>query len=317
MNQFFDAVPSSPAASLDSPQSKYYGGEERIAHGSGNAMVLAFSGSSSPSGPFYKPEISVLAALLGGQSTIKWSSGFSLLSKTAAQYPGASIATKSQIYSDAGLLSVTLSGSAKHVGGAAAGVVKALEQIAQGISKEDFQKAKATAKFKELEFGQSISAGIELTGSALVQQSKAYQIDDVAKGYDAVTEESVKQVSFLGPVTHTVNVSTATNPISRPQRPFSRTRHPSRLLVTCTFSLTPRTLASGCKYRPWNRDCRKCTISLYQRFCVDFTRFICLCLDIRTKPLASCVNPRVHGVDPFAAHAATFLSHPNTQPVHC
>lgn len=160
-------------------------------------MVIAFSGSSLPTGAYYKPEISVLASLLGGQSTIKWSSGFSLLSKAGAQYPGAKIETHSDIYSDAGLLSVTLTGSAKDVRGAAGEVVKTLERIAQGVSKEEFEKARATAKFKELEFGQNIYAGIELTGSGLTTNSKPYQIDEVAKGYEGVTEESVKKVSRL------------------------------------------------------------------------------------------------------------------------
>ncbi|KAF1353315.1 ubiquinol-cytochrome C reductase complex core protein-like protein 2 [Delphinella strobiligena] len=195
VGEFFTDIPSTSRVSIQSPQTKYYGGEERIAHAGGNAIVLAFSGSSLPNGDFYKPEISVLAALLGGQSTIKWSPGFSLLSKASAKYPGAQINTNSAIYSDAGLLTVTINGSAKDVGGAAAEAVKALEQIAQGVSKEEFTKAKALAKFKELEFGQNISAAIELTGSGLVQSSKPYQIDEVAKGYEAVTEESVKKAA--------------------------------------------------------------------------------------------------------------------------
>lgn len=199
VGQFFTDVPASPKVAIENSQTKYFGGEERIAHAKGNAMVLAFSGSSLPNGEFYKPEISVLAALLGGQSTIKWSPGFSLLSKAGAKFPGAHIETKSDIYSDAGLLNVTITGSAKDVRGAAAEVVKTLEQIAQGVSKEEFQKAKATAKFKELEYGQSLYAGLELTGSSLVQNSKPYQIDEVAKGYEGVTEESVKEVSNVYP----------------------------------------------------------------------------------------------------------------------
>ncbi|KAL1306492.1 hypothetical protein AAFC00_005187 [Neodothiora populina] len=195
VNQFFTDVPSQSKMSIENTKTEYYGGEERIAHASGNAMVIAFPGSSLPNGDSYKPEISVLAALLGGQSTIKWSPGFSLLSKAGAKFPGATIETDSNIFSDAGLLTVTLTGAAKDVRGAAAEVVKTLEQVAQGVSKEEFSKARALAKFKELEFGQSTSAGLELTGSSLVQSSKPYQIDDVAKGYEGVTEQSVKQAA--------------------------------------------------------------------------------------------------------------------------
>jgi ubiquinol-cytochrome c reductase core subunit 2 len=196
VGEFFKGVQGTGAA-LESSQSKYSGGEERIAHASGNTVVLAFPGSSSYTGGFYKPEIAVIASLLGGQSSIKWSSGFSLLSKAGAAFPGASIDTKSAIYSDAGLLYVTINGSAKDVAGAAHEAVKTIKAIAGGqIAKEDIKKAIANAKFSELEFGQNINAGIELTGAGLVHGNKAYQIDETAKAIDGVTEAKVKEVSL-------------------------------------------------------------------------------------------------------------------------
>lgn len=197
VGEFFGNVPSQPAAtSLSSSQTKYYGGESRIASNAGNTVVLAFPGSSSFTGGFYKPEIQVLASLLGGQSTIKWAPGFSLLSKASAGLPGVSVETKSAIYSDAGLLTVTIDGPAQSVTRAAKEVAKTIQSIANGeISKEDIQKAKAAAKFKELDFGQNLWAGIEHTGTGLVTGSKAYQLDETAKAIDAVTEEKVKQVS--------------------------------------------------------------------------------------------------------------------------
>ncbi|KAF2432303.1 LuxS/MPP-like metallohydrolase [Tothia fuscella] len=187
---------STSGSGLSGEQSKYYGGEERIAHASGNTMVLAFSGSTSHTGSSYKPEIQVLASLLGGQSSIKWSPGFSLLSKAGASFPGATIDTKSVIYSDAGLLSVTIDGSAKDVASAAAEAVKTIKAIAGGsIAKEDIKKAIANAKFAELESGQNINTGIELTGAGLVHGGKAYQLDETAKEIDGVTEEKVKQAA--------------------------------------------------------------------------------------------------------------------------
>lgn len=194
INEFFGDARSSPLNELTTSQSKYHGGEERIAHGSGNSMVLAFPGSSSPTGGFYKPEAAVLAALLGGESTIKWSPGFSLLSKAAQDVPNMHIATKSDIYSDAGLVTIAMHGSANDIRSAAGKVVEALKSVAQGISKEDFQKAKALAKFKELEYGQEPRAALELTGTGLVRNNKPYQIDDVAKAVDGVTEDKVKQL---------------------------------------------------------------------------------------------------------------------------
>lgn len=194
IGEFFGEAPLQASASVSQTQTKYYGGEERIAHGSGNAMVLGFAGSSTFTGSSYKPEFAVLQTLLGGTSTIKWSPGFSLLSKVAQNHEGVSIKTKSNIYSDAGLLTIQINGSARQVGQAAHEAVKTLQGIASGVDKEALQKAKALAKFKQLEFGQNISAGLELTGAGLVHGDKAYQIDQVAKMVDDVTEASVKQV---------------------------------------------------------------------------------------------------------------------------
>jgi len=202
VGQFFaDCASSHPSRvpKVDFPPTKYYGGEERIAHDSGNTMVLAFPGSSSfTSGGSYKPEISVLAALLGGQSTIKWTQGFTLLAKAAAEYPQAHISTSHAAYSDAGLLYVTLTGNARHVRDASKTVVKTIQSIAAGeVSKEDIRKAVALAKFRALEAGQNVEAGLESTGAGLVQGGKAFQIDEVAKHIDGVSDEQVKKVCRL------------------------------------------------------------------------------------------------------------------------
>ena len=210
VGEFFHESSTSTSSStnippIDSTPSKYYGGEERIAHDSGNNMILAFPGSASFTGGSYKPEMSVLAALLGGESTIKWSPGFSLLSRATAAHTGAHIATIHNAYSDAGLLYVALSGNAKDVRNASQEVVKTLKSVAAGnVSKEDIKKAVASAKFKTLESGQSIGTGLELTGAGLVQGGKAFQLDEVGKRIDSVTEEQVKKVShFLSSVTST------------------------------------------------------------------------------------------------------------------
>ena len=198
INEFFGEAELPQGTSLQSEQSKYHGGEERIAHASPkNSIVLAFPGSSSYTGGFYKPEIAVLSALLGGQSSIKWSPGFSLLSKATADFATANVQTKSAIYSDAGLLYVLITGSSSDVAGAAGEAIKAMKSVAEGgqIGQELFSKAKALAKFKELEHGQNIKAGIELTGAGLTQQGKPYQLDESAKAIDGVTEQQVKKVN--------------------------------------------------------------------------------------------------------------------------
>jgi ubiquinol-cytochrome c reductase core subunit 2 len=195
VGEFFGDVPAG-ASPLSSEPTKYYGGEERIAHGSGNSMVIAFPGSSSfTSGDSYKPEIAVLAALLGGQSSIKWSPGFSLLSKAAASFPGASAATTHFSYSDTGLLTVQFSGSANAINSASKEAIKSLKSISEGsISKEDFTKAVALAKYRALEEGQNIEAGLVATGAGLVHGGQPFQIDQVAKSVEAVSADKLQAV---------------------------------------------------------------------------------------------------------------------------
>lgn len=182
--------------SIQATKSKYYGGEERVAHDGSNAMVIAFPGSSSFTGGSWKPEIAVLAALLGGQTSVKWAPGFSLLSKATEAFPGAHISTESATYSDAGLLYVTLTGNSDQIKSASAEAVKAIKAVASGnLSQEDFKKAVATARFKALEKGQSAQAGILETGAGLVHGGKSHQIDEVGNSIGKVSENQLKSVS--------------------------------------------------------------------------------------------------------------------------
>ena len=198
VSEFFNESDQSPPKDSPSPgaqPTKYYGGEERIAHDSGNSMVIAFPGSGSATGNFYKPEAQVLAELLGGQSNIKWAPGFSLLSRATETYPQAHIETVHHTYSDAGLLTISIHGNAQQLRGGSQEVVKTLKSVAAGeVSKDDIRKAVAAAKFKALESGQNVSTGIELTGAGLVQGGKPFQIDELGKSIDGVTEDQVKKV---------------------------------------------------------------------------------------------------------------------------
>lgn len=177
---------------------KYHGGEERIAHGSGNSVVIALPGSSFFAGTAYKPEIAVLAELLGGESSIKWSPGLSLLAQATKEFPLAHTKTSHSSYSDAGLLQISISGNARQVRLASFEVAKLLRSLESGnFSTDDFRRAVAAAKFKALDSGYSVGEGAELTGAALVKNGKAYQIDEVRKSIEGVTEEQLKQVNIL------------------------------------------------------------------------------------------------------------------------
>ena len=259
VGQFFDNVPTTPLQKLSQgeEQSKYHGGEERLAHDGGNAIVIAFPGSSSFTGQFYKPEIAVLGSLLGGQSAVKWSPGFTILGQAKATST-TQVKTTSAIYSDAGLLYTSITGSAHAVAETAKAAVEAIKKIAAGeISSEQISKAKAAAKFKELENGQDIRAGLQLSGNGLVNNSKAYQIDEVAKAIDGVSEEAVKSVSTIQALCNTCSMLICR---SRLPRHYSRTRPPFLQSVISSFCRTLRSWVLRCKYSHVERRVR-CKIS--------------------------------------------------------
>lgn len=187
-DKFFADVPASASGKLSvkSTPSSYYGGEQRVDFQGGNAVVLAFPGTSASS-----PEVAVLGALLGGQSSVKWSSGFSLVSKIAAA-TGVNASTTNLKYSDAGLLAIQLSGSASSVRKASEETVKALRSVAAGsVSKEDLTKAIGKAKFDALDAGQSLLS----VGSELVHGIKPVQAADLARTYESVTLQKLQDAA--------------------------------------------------------------------------------------------------------------------------
>ncbi|KAJ5665339.1 Ubiquinol-cytochrome C reductase complex core protein 2 [Penicillium maclennaniae] len=204
VGQFFKDLPTGASSSQfkvqPSQASKYFGGEQRIASKKGNAVVIAFPGSSAFGTAGFKAEASVLAALLGGESTIKWTPGFSLLSQATKGFSQLNVSTKNIAYSDAGLFTVTLTGQADQVASASKNVVDALKKAAAGeVASEDVKKAIALAKFRALESVQTLETGLEATGSGLIHGNKPYQIGEIVQAVENVSEEHVKETakSFL------------------------------------------------------------------------------------------------------------------------
>lgn len=193
--QFFKSVPASPssAVALNSKATTYYGGEQRTPHTAGNSLVIAFPGSSFGT---FKPEVAVLAALLGGQPNVKWSPGFTLLSKAAASAPGVVASGTNLAYSDAGLLTIQVTGAAASVRKAGEEAVKALKSISEGtISKEVLTKAIAKAKFDALEASQSGVSTLLSAGSGIIHTGKPFQIAETVQSIDGVTADKLQTVS--------------------------------------------------------------------------------------------------------------------------
>ncbi|KAL4903526.1 hypothetical protein BDW74DRAFT_169022 [Aspergillus multicolor] len=200
VGDFFKDLPSAGTSGQyqlkSNSASNYYGGEQRISTKAGNSVVIAFPGTSAFGTSAYKPAASVLAALLGGESSIKWTPGFSLLGQATQGFNQLRVSTKNYAYSDAGLLTVTLSGKADQVAAAGKSVAEALKKAAAGeVPADEIKKAAALAKFQALESAQTLATGLEATGSALINGSKPYQIGEVAQSVDSVTAAQVKDLA--------------------------------------------------------------------------------------------------------------------------
>ncbi|CAD6505707.1 BgTH12-07984 [Blumeria graminis f. sp. triticale] len=194
--EYFKNIPGGTSP-LSSETSKYYGGEERIDNAHGNSIVIAFPGSSSfVSNSSFKPEIHVLGALLGGKSSIKWSTGFSLLAKASSSFHGATASTSHFTYSDTGLLAINIVGAAQSVRKASFEVYKALKSVSEGsISKDDLNKAIAQAKFNIFDERQSSEVCLASMGGSLIHSGKYHDIDELGKSLMKVSADSLKMIA--------------------------------------------------------------------------------------------------------------------------
>lgn len=237
----------SPLALFNEP-SKYYGGEQRTSLSGTNAVVLAFPGSSLSSD---KADVAVLSALLGGESSIKWAPGFSLLSQASAAAPGSKIIAKNLAYSDAGLLTIQITGSPVATREGAFEAVKALKSVAEsGVTKEVLTKAVAKAKFDLLSANELTGNGMVSAGNSLLHGGKIFEVTSALKSYEAVTADQIKAVSSEAGSVPFADVN-ADILLSRRLNSCWMARRRWRLLETCTFSHSLRSLVS--KYRSLSR----------------------------------------------------------------
>jgi ubiquinol-cytochrome c reductase core subunit 2 len=189
---FFKSVPASSSSKLqlNTAASKYFGGEQRTARPGKSAYVIAFPGASLGDN---KPEVSVLAALLGGETNIKWSTGFTLLSKAASNAPGVQAFAHNHAYSDAGLLTISISGPAAGIKTTAEEAVKAVKAVAEGsVSKEDLTKAISKAKFDLLSASETTGTGIVATGAQLIRGGAPLDVAAAVKNLESVSGDKLK-----------------------------------------------------------------------------------------------------------------------------
>ncbi|KAI5308245.1 ubiquinol-cytochrome c reductase core subunit 1, partial [Ascosphaera atra] len=195
INQFFPSLPATvgtgPYAPKPATESKYFGGESRTASSVGNALVLGFPGSSIAGSKGYNAAYYVLAELLGGQSNIKWSRGTSLLSAIKASVPDVSITTLNNAYSDAGLFTISLSGSASGIAKAGKPVVEAIQKVASGeVAAEEVQRAVSLALFRAVD-----TDNAERAASQLLNNGKILTLSEVGNSIQNVTAADVQKAA--------------------------------------------------------------------------------------------------------------------------
>jgi ubiquinol-cytochrome c reductase core subunit 2 len=137
---------SSSGPTLSSPSSAYHGGEQRVPldpHTGQPTLLMAFGTNAPPTA-----ELHVLQHLLGGQSSIKWTTGTSPLSLIAEKIPGAKAEAFLLPYSDASLFGVLISAPTSE---GVRTIAKEVATTVKGTSfkEEDVKKAIAKAKFTE------------------------------------------------------------------------------------------------------------------------------------------------------------------------
>lgn len=129
-------------AALSTPATKFYSGESRVKAVGGSSVVIAFPVKSSP---VYQ----VLANILGGESSIKWSAGQSPLALEGLK-SHTSVKASVADYSDASLFYISVDGhDDSAVKASTLNAVKALKALAAQVAEQQVASAVAKSKFTQ------------------------------------------------------------------------------------------------------------------------------------------------------------------------
>ncbi|KAK9353045.1 Metalloenzyme, LuxS/M16 peptidase-like protein [Lipomyces doorenjongii] len=180
VSSYLETAPAGTASST--PASTFYGGELRIPTTAGNLLSFGYASDVSPT-------FNVLASVLGGASSIKWSYGASLLSTTAGK-----AYAKVTPYNGSSLLTITATGSPAEITSAGAAAVDALQTVAAGVSPEILKKGIAGAKFDAL-YALEGPAGLASVGKTLLASGSVPAASSIVSEIESVTAESVKSLA--------------------------------------------------------------------------------------------------------------------------
>ncbi|KAL9933563.1 hypothetical protein V8E36_007739 [Tilletia maclaganii] len=196
VSKSFSGVSSS--GSVTKSSSTYKGGEQRVAfaapHGTSSEKAhffLGFEGAATGA----KPELAVLRAYLGGESSVKWSAGQSPLSQLAAKDPAVSASAFNLTFSDTGVFGAYVSAPPAKISAAVKSVTAALKEAASKLGEEDLKKAIAKAKYDAATSVEARSGSHEAVAGALLESGKVVTLEDTFKALEGVSASSVSSAA--------------------------------------------------------------------------------------------------------------------------
>lgn len=131
----------STGAGLSIPTTKAFAGDVRIKSSGPSALTIAFPNITAV------PAYPIIAAALGGSSSVKYSNGNTILSRVAAN-TGATINTSFTSYGDASVLAITISNaSASVTAEAAKSVAFEVRELASVLDIEHIESAANSVRF--------------------------------------------------------------------------------------------------------------------------------------------------------------------------
>ncbi|SJX61561.1 probable QCR2-40 kDa ubiquinol cytochrome-c reductase core protein 2 [Sporisorium reilianum f. sp. reilianum] len=192
------------SASVKSSAAKYFGGEQRIAfaapHGVENTRAahghffVAFEGAGHKDAAA-AANLAVLRALLGGESSVKWSNGVSPLSQIADKVMGAQANAFNLTFSDSGVFGAHVSAPTASVQQAATHVAQALKNVAGGLKDETIKAAIAKAKFERASVLENRTASHELVSAQLLEAGNVATLEETFSALEGVKASSLSSAA--------------------------------------------------------------------------------------------------------------------------
>lgn len=192
---FKDVAPSK--GNVEAGSKQYFGGDARVAytphHGDDSPRAhfghyfLAFEGGAVDA----SPELAILRSHLGGESSVKWSSGLSPLSKVAESVEGSTVNAFNINFTDSGLFGVYVTAPHAQLQQVVKSAAQAIKDTTKSLSKEDLEKAKAKAKFElasALETRASVHAAV---AGQLLEGKKVQLLEETFSKIDGVSASSL------------------------------------------------------------------------------------------------------------------------------